>query len=97
MFTRENMQAPLGNRPFVPFRLYLSDGGTVDVRSPEQVVVLRHYAFVGLLDPNAADSVLDRWMFVWYLHVARVEMLGPGPVPPSPPAGPAGSPTPART
>ncbi len=97
MFTLESMRSLLNNRPFVPFRLHLSDGGTLEVRSPEQVFALRHYAYVGLLDPNATDSIYDRATLVWYMHVTRVEMLGPGPVPPSPPAGPAGSPTPART
>jgi hypothetical protein len=60
MFTLENMRTLLSSRPFVPFRLHMSGGGTVDVRSPEQVLILRHYAYIGMLDPNAADSIYDR-------------------------------------
>jgi hypothetical protein len=85
----------LGARPFVPFRLHMSDGGTVDIRSQEQVLLLRHFAVVALLDAEAADTINDRFMFVWYLHVSRVEMLGAGPSPFPPPAEPSESPSPA--
>jgi hypothetical protein len=95
MFTRENMQTLLQNRPFAPFRLFLSDGGSVDVRSPEQVMVVRHYAVAGLLDPEARDSVYDRHLMVWYMHVTRVEMLTPGAPPGSPPQDPSATPSPA--
>jgi hypothetical protein len=38
---------------------------------------------------------VDRWTVVWYMHVTRTEMLGPGPPPLAPPPGPADSPTPS--
>ena len=89
MFTIDHFRALLNNQPFVPFRLHLSDGGFVDIRSREQVSLLRQFAFVALLDPQATDTVYDRFMFVWYPHVTRVEMLGPGVPPFAPPGGPA--------
>jgi hypothetical protein len=98
VFTLENMRNLVNAQPFIPFRLYLSDGGSVDVRSREQVFLLRQYAIIGLLDPQEADQIADRYMTVWYLHVTRTEMLGAGPPPfPPPPGGPAETPSPVRT
>jgi hypothetical protein len=90
-----DLRALLNARPFVPFRLWLRDGAFVDVKSREVVLPGRHFALVGLLDPKATDTVFDRYMTVWYLHVTRHEMLGPGTPPFSPPTGPAESPLPA--
>ena len=55
MFTLDDMRRLLSARPFVPFRLWMSDGGRVDVRTPEVVLPGRRFAIVGLLDPDAAD------------------------------------------
>jgi hypothetical protein len=81
MFTRDDMRALLSTRPFVPFRLWLSDAGHMDIRSAEQVLPLRHYALVALLDPNATEEGFDRHATVWYMHVTRHEALLPGPSP----------------
>jgi hypothetical protein len=98
VFALNDLRSLLDTRPFVAFRLYLSDGGSVEVRSPEVVLAGKRFALVGLLDPNAADTAFDRYATIWYLHVTRHEMLSPG-VPPftSPPAGPSESPSPAST
>jgi hypothetical protein len=96
MFTLDGFRALLDRQPFIPFRLYLGDGGSVEVRSREQVFLLRQYAIIGLLDPQATDSIADRYATVWYMHVTRAEMLSPG-TPPLPlPAGPSEAPSPAR-
>jgi hypothetical protein len=88
MFTGNDLRTLLDTRPFVQFRLRLSDGGTVEVRSPELVMPGRRFALVGILDPDAKDSFFDRWTVLWYMHVTRVEYIDPG-TPPfsSPPAG----------
>ncbi len=95
MFNANNLLTLLKTRPFVPFRLILSDGGTVEVKSPEVVLPGRQLMVVGLLDPNATDTLIDRWMTVWYMHVTRVEQLAPGAPPFTFPSGPAESPTPS--
>lgn len=97
MFTLDQMRALLSARPFVPFRLLRSDGGSVEVRSSEVALPARQLAVIGLLDPDATDTTFDRFTILWYMHVTGVEMLGPGPAPfSSPPPGPSGSPAPAR-
>ena len=96
MFTMNDMQTLLRAKPFAPFRLWLSDGGHVTVRSPEQMFLLRRYAIVGLLDPNAIEESFDRHMVVWYMHITRCEELAPGASPfTSPDEPPSGTPTPA--
>lgn len=95
MFNPNDLRALLYAKPFVRFRLMLSDGGTVEVRSPEAVTIGRHWAVVGLLDPQATDTLFDRFTIIYYLHVARVEYISPGSPPFAPPAGPSQSPTPA--
>ena len=96
MFTLDSMRGLLHARPFVPFRLWISDGGFVDVRSPEVVLLGRRFAVVGLLDANAKDTVLDRWTTISYMHVTRAEQMDQG-APPliSPPDG-ATNPSPSQ-
>lgn len=96
MFTVNDMRTLLRARPFIPFRLWHSDGGHFDIRSPEQVFPLRQYAIVGLLDPNALEEAFDRHAVVWYLHITRYEALTPGASPFTPPMEPpSGTPAPA--
>jgi hypothetical protein len=98
MFTHDDMRALLKTQPFVPFRLWLSIGGHIDVRSTEQVLPLRRYAIVGLLDPNTAEESFDRHATIWYMHVTRHEALTSGPSPfTSPGEPPPQSPAPARS
>ena len=98
MFNVNNMLTLLKTRPFAPFRFVFSDGGTVEVKSPEFVMPGRQFAVVGLPDPRASETLIDRWTTVWYMHVTRVEQLHPG-SPPffTSPSGPAESPTPSST
>jgi hypothetical protein len=96
VFTLDSLRALLNAQPFIPFRLHLSSGGTVDVPSREQVLALRSLAVIALLDPQTAYMIDDRYRNVWYMHVVGVEMLAPGaPALTPPPSGPAGSPAPA--
>jgi hypothetical protein len=97
MFTANAMLALLDARPFVPFRLLLSDGGTVDVPSPEMVLPGRNFAVIGILEPERSQRLAQRWTTIWYLHVARTEMLNPGAPPFTAPPADSGSPAPAAT
>jgi hypothetical protein len=92
LFSLEAMRTLRNARPFVPFRLWLSDGGHVDVPTPEVVLLGRHFAIIGLLDPKATDTAVDRYTTVWYLHVTRHEMLSAGVPPFSSSSGPSETP-----
>lgn len=96
MFTLDQLRTLLQARPFVPFRILRSDGGSIDVRTPEVVFPGRQMAVIGLLDPASTDTAWDRFLILWYMHITGVEMLGPGGPPfasPGPP--PSGAPAPA--
>jgi hypothetical protein len=95
MFNANNLLSLLKARPFVPFRFVMSDGGTVEVKSPEFVWPGRQFATVALLDPTAADTLIEWHTTVWYMHVTRVEQIQPGAQPFTSPAGPAESSTPS--
>lgn len=67
--------------PFRPFRLYLSDGGTFDVRHPEMLMVGNHSAVIGIPDSRGnGDPVegypeIERFTTIDLVHVTRVEQL----------------------
>lgn len=94
MFTRDDMMVLLRQSPLVPFRLYLSDGTSVDVRHRDYVLPLRRFALIALPDPADPDAAYDRYLVVFYMHVTKAETLTPGPPPGDfpPPTGLAGSP-----
>jgi len=95
MFNVDNLRQLLNARPFVPFRLVLSDGGTIEIKSPELVWPSRQLAIIGFLDPEAKDVLIDRWTTVWYLHVTRAEQIAPGARPFTSTGGQAESPVPS--
>jgi hypothetical protein len=95
MFTANTLLTLLKTRPFVPFRLVLSEGGMVEVPGPKYVLPGRGFAVVGFPDPADADALIDRWTTIWYMHVTRVEHIHPGAPPFTTPAGPADSSTPS--
>jgi len=78
MFTQTDLRTLLNAKPFTPFRLWLSDGGHVDVPSPEVASPGRHYAIVWLFDPNKPEKGFDCHATIWYMHVTRHEALQSG-------------------
>jgi hypothetical protein len=59
MITLDDLRTLLNAQPFEPFHLWLSDGGSVEVRSRELVMAGKRFALVGLLDAGDAWQ-LDR-------------------------------------
>ena len=64
----------LKRKPFQPFRLYLTDGASFDIRHPELLMVGKRSAVIGLTD-DPSDAHYDRSVDVDLLHVVRVEPL----------------------
>jgi hypothetical protein len=96
MFTRNDLLRFLNAMPFVPFRLYLSDGGFIDIRHRELVQAGRRFAIIGIPNPNDPEAVLDDFIIVAYLHMTRAQSLAPGRPPgeDATPPGPSESPAP---
>ena len=57
----------LQRQPFIPFRLFLSDGNTFDIMRPLSVALGRNGLFILLPD--------DRWKWIPLRHVTSVETL----------------------
>jgi len=69
----EELKELIRRQPFVPMRLYTTDGKTYDIRHPENVMVLRSRVDIGVGDP--VTGIMDRVDFVSLLHIVRVEDL----------------------
>jgi len=65
----------LRKRPFVPFRIYATDGRTYDVRHPDQALVLRSRVILPL--PSSSGEVAERSEHLALVHVVRLEELAP--------------------
>ena len=59
-------------RPFGPFRIHITDGNTYDIRHPDQIIVLRSRAVLGVGGDN---GVADHLEHIALVHVVRVEEL----------------------
>jgi hypothetical protein len=65
----------LRRRPFVAFRLHVSDGTTYEVKHPEMLMVAAESAVVGL--PGTPFPLVLRWEIVALAHIVRLEPLEP--------------------
>jgi hypothetical protein len=83
----EDLEKKLRNRPFRPFRLYLTDGSAYDVRHPELMMLGRRMAVVGLAS-DPAETIFDRSVDIDLFHIVRTEFIEA----PAGPNGPAGQP-----
>jgi hypothetical protein len=71
---------------FRPFRLYVSDGGTFEIRHPEMLMVTRHSAIIGIVeksdngDGGGRYPDIERSTMVDLMHITRIEQLQGRPV-----------------
>lgn len=61
----------LTRRPFQPFRVCTTGGGSYDVRNPALAVPMKSRLFIATTDS-------DEWTLVPYLHIAAIETIGNG-------------------
>jgi hypothetical protein len=79
----EDIKELLRKQPFEPLELALSDGRSVLIRHPDQVVIARRHAILGLAQikrgrtrvttPADGDSVAKDWMLVDLIHIVSAE------------------------
>jgi len=62
-------------RPFEPFRIYMSDGSTFDIKHPELALVERSTVLVGVPGPKGPDGPLERTVFCALMHITRAEKV----------------------
>lgn len=73
----EVLRELLRRRPFVPFRLYLTDGSNYEVRHPEAILVGPASAWLGTMIPNHPFPALEQVTIFALLHVIRLEQGAP--------------------
>jgi hypothetical protein len=74
MFSAEDIQARLREKPFRPFRLIASEDLQYDVRHPDLVMVGRRDITIGFPDP-ANPTIYDRQTRVALVHVVALENI----------------------
>jgi len=62
----------LRQRPFVPFRLHLSNGRVFEIRHPDQAIVMRSRVVIGA---GSGDDLPDHLEHVALVHIVQIEEL----------------------
>jgi hypothetical protein len=74
MITAAHIRDALNEKPFQPFRLFMSDGSTHDVPHPEFAWVFGSRVFVGLAS-GAKGGADGRVKQLALLHIPRIQPL----------------------
>jgi hypothetical protein len=70
----ENLLEWIRQRPFVPFRVCLTDGASYEVRHPELIMPGKRAVVVGL-PGNPSDPLFERTVTVALSQVVRLEPI----------------------
>ncbi len=70
----EELRNLLSRRPFVPIRIYFTDGTTYDVKHPEMALLTRSTVEIGL-EEQEGSRIADRVVYCSLGHIVRVENL----------------------
>jgi hypothetical protein len=73
--SRDDLLQFLRQKPFVPFRIQVSDGTEFDVRHPELVLVDRTKAMIFFPAPDQPPPAFERFEVVALLHITRLVPL----------------------
>jgi hypothetical protein len=65
--------AHLRKQPFIPIRVFMSDGATYDVRHPEMAAVSAAEMVIGIEPLD--DEVPHRFAYCDPVHIARIEPI----------------------
>ena len=72
--TPQDLNRLLTAKPFEPFRLFLTDGRTLDVHHPDFVLVGPRHAHIYEVD-DPESRTYTNWVIVGLLHIVRAEPL----------------------
>lgn len=74
MDTKELVTA-VRRRPFIPFRLTLTEGSAYEVSHPEFCMVGVRSAIIGLAPVDEAEQLFERSVTIDLLHIVKLEPL----------------------
>lgn len=69
----QEIQAHMRKRPFVPIRVFLSDGSSHDVRHPEFMLVMQREVIIGILPVGA--EIPEHAVYIDPVHITRIEPI----------------------
>ena len=75
MMRPESLRDELHRQPFVPLRVYLTDGKIYDIRHPEMAIVTSREVYVGREETSPGSGIARGLDLVSLLHVVRVEQV----------------------
>jgi hypothetical protein len=75
--THDEMKQLLRQKPFVPFRVYVSDGREYDVRHPRMNLLTDDYILIGRPVPDLKPPSGSPLEQVRFENIVRIEMLPP--------------------
>jgi hypothetical protein len=75
MLRPESLRDELHRQPFVPLRIYLTDGKTYDIRHPEMAMITSREVYIGREETAPGSGIARECDLVSLLHVVRVEQM----------------------
>lgn len=77
--TAEAIDRELSCEPFVPIRLHLSDGDSVEIHNPGLAFIARMALYVARTD-RPHSRIMDDFRLISLRHIVSIELLGNGQV-----------------
>jgi len=68
----EQLRQLLRRQPFMPIRLFMTDGTTYDIRHPEMAFVTRSTVEVGS-EKEPGSGIAEKVVYCSLVHIVRVE------------------------
>jgi hypothetical protein len=62
-------------RPFVPFRVHITDGSSYEVRHPDLIMPGARSVVIGIPGPALPEGVYEHTALVALIHITRIEPL----------------------
>jgi hypothetical protein len=71
----DEIRGHLDADPFVPFRVFLSDGSSYEIQHPDQVLVTTWSVEIGVPEQRPESRIYQRIAHCSLLHIVKVEKL----------------------
>jgi hypothetical protein len=75
MIRPEDVRDLLRKQPFVPFRMYMSNGQHYDVSHPDVAIVTRGTIVVAKAAPGGADAIGEGFHLASVLHINNIDLM----------------------
>jgi hypothetical protein len=72
----EEIEQRIEARPFVPFRVIVSDGRSYEVLRPDMILLSQHYITIGVRQLRSSLVFADT-VIISPLHITTLEMMSP--------------------